>query len=455
MTHRNGVRRQSAQAWVTTPDRRLLLAPQPLLPFTANAGGQDAILISVEENQTDQKMAGFGAALTDSSAYIINRLPRDRREALLRDLFDPARGNGFSVLRVPMGASDFTHRGSYTYHDLPEGVKDPELSRFSIAPDTEYTIPLLRRIRQINPSLTLIASPWTAPAWMKTSKNLHGGWLDWPAYSAYALYFVKFVEAYRRAGVRVDYVTPQNEPRLERTSYPTMRMEPRDQSRFVRDHLGPAFRRAGIKTRILAWDHNWDQPEYPLEVLNDNAARSYITGVAWHGYAGRVENQDKVRRVYPAQETHFTESSGGDFAPRFGDNVLWDMQNLIIGATRFGARSVLKWNLALDEAHGPRNGGCSDCRGIVTIDSQTGAVTKNEEFYAFGHASRFVRAGATRVGSTELANLPNVAFRNPDGSYVLVLCNPDTNHPAAFAVRWKGQFLRGSIPAGAGMTLRW
>jgi glucosylceramidase len=442
---------------VTTPDRRSLLRalPGPVRFAEGRPAPGDAV-VEVDDSRPDQAMLGFGAALTDSAAYLISRLPATPQTALLRALFDPARGNGFAVLRVPMGASDFTApgRGSYTYHDLRPGERDPELTRFSVAPDEAYTLPLLRRIRRINPALTVIASPWTAPAWMKTGRKLHGGWLDWPAYPAYARYFVKFVQAYERAGVPVDYVTLQNEPRNETASYPSMRMEPRDQARFVRDHLGPAFRRAGIRTKILVWDHNWDAPEYPLEVLGDAAARPYISGVAWHAYAGRPEAQGRVRRAFPGQEVHFTESSGGDFAPDFGRNLLWDVQNLVVGATRYGARSVLKWNLALDEAHGPRNGGCADCRGVVTIDSKTGAVTRNEEFYALGHGSRFVRPGARRLASSE-GDLPNAAFRNPDSSHVLVLCNPDPARRRSVAVRWRGRTLRTALPGGAALTLRW
>ncbi|MBC8134693.1 MAG: glycoside hydrolase, partial [Fibrella sp.] len=398
---------------------------------------------------------GFGASLTDSSAFLLSRLSPAKRDAALRGLFDTrAGGIGFSVVRVPMGASDFTHRGNYTYNDLPAGETDHEQKWFSIQPDEAYILPLLRRIRQINPALTVMASPWSAPAWMKTSKKMNGGWLDWPAYAAYARYFVRFIEAYKKAGVRVDYVTLQNEPRLERDSYPTMRMEPGDQSRFVREHLGPAFRKAGITTKILVWDHNWDVPEFPMEVLKDAVARRDIAGVAWHAYAGKPEAQESVRRAYPAMETHFTESSGGAFAPDFGGNVRWDVANLVVGATKYGASTVLKWNLALDPKHGPQNGGCTDCRGVITINPATGAITRNEEFYALGHASRWVRPGAVRLETADTSDFPGAGFRNHDGSLVFVGANGDTAKARTLRLQCgKRPPVTVNVPAGAAVTV--
>jgi glucosylceramidase len=439
-------------AFVTTPDRKMLHAP--IRPLGEGGNGSD-VTIAVDESRSLQTVRGFGAALTDSSAYLLSRLPAGKRDAALRDLFSTADGGvGFSVLRVPMGASDFTPRGNYTYNDLPPGETDHEQKRFSIKPDEAYILPLLRQIRKINPALTIMASPWSAPAWMKTSKNINGGWLDWPAYAAYARYFVRFVQAYQKAGVPVHYVTLQNEPRLERDSYPTMRMEPGDQARFVREHLGPAFRKAGIKTKILVWDHNWDVPDYPMEVLKDAAARPYIAGVAWHAYAGKPEAQEIVRRAHPNMETHFTESSGGEFAPDFGGNVRWDVATLIVGATKYGASTVLKWNLALDPEHGPRNGGCNDCRGVITINPATGAVKKNEEYYAFGHASRWVRPGAVRLETNDANSFPGAAFRNRNGSLVFVGANGDTARPRTLILKsGKRLPVTVSVPAGAAVTV--
>lgn len=441
------------RAWLTTPDRQQLLSAYNVAPLTQGGASTDTPIV-IAADTPGQPMLGFGGALTDSSALLLWRLPTPQRDTLLTDLFHPTKGIGFSVLRLPIGATDFSSRGSYTYNDIPPGESDPEQKRFSIEPDRAYILPLLKRIRQINPDLQIIASPWSAPAWMKTSKSLHGGWLDWPAYPAYARYLVKFLQAYQAEGIPIWAITVQNEPRHEVKSYPSMRMEPRDQARFIRDHFGPALRASGLKTRVFAWDHNWDQTDFALEVLADPQARAFIQGVAFHGYGGHPSAQDQVRRAYPNAEIHFTESSGGDWAKDFGANIRWDIKNLIAGSVRYGARSVLKWNLALDENHGPQNGGCNNCRGIVTIHSQTGEVTRNEEYYAFAHASRFVRSGAVQLPSTEDKDLPNVAFRNPDGTTAWVACNLQ-NSARTVSLEWKGYRTTVSILAGAAITLSW
>jgi glucosylceramidase len=448
----------TVKAWLTTPDRKNLLASQPDKAFASGkTTASDPVLI-VDEANAAQSMVGFGAALTDSSAFLLAKaMPEAAREQLLRDLFDPKTGLGFSAVRIPMGASDFSSRGNYTYHDIaPDEPADPELRRFSITPDKAYILPMLRRIRQINPAVTLFATPWSAPAWMKTGRKLNGGWLDWPAYPSFARYFVRFLEEYKREGVPVQYIAPQNEPRNENKDYPTMRMEPRDQARFVRENLGPALEKAGLlnETKILVWDHNWDVPDYPLEILADAGARRYIAGVAWHAYAGQVTAQEKVRTAYPDKEVHFTESSGGDWAKDFGGNLRWDVTNLIVGSVRYGSRSVMKWNLLLDENHGPTNGGCTDCRGIVTLNRKSGAITRNEEFYAFGHASRFVRPGAKRIDATQLPDLPAVAFRNPDGGIALIVCN-NSKTDARFTLRHANQSLSVVQPAGSVATYTW
>jgi glucosylceramidase len=237
----------------------------------------------------------------------------------------------------------------------------------------------------------------------------------------------------------VHAVTLQNEPHFEPKDYPGMRLEPAARARVIAGHLGPALAAAGLRTEVWDWDHNWDQPESPLAVLADPAARRHVRGVAWHCYAGDVSAQSRVRDAHPDVPVYFTECSGGGWAPDFGDALTWQAGTLVVGATRHWARGVALWNLALDERGGPHLGGCGNCRGVVTIHSQTGAVTRNAEYYALAHASRFVRPAAVRVrtevagaapprapGDTSPARaLGAVAFRNADdGSTALVLVNP-------------------------------
>lgn len=447
--------RGTIEVHLTTGDRTKLLSREPDLGFTAPQSATIATIV-VDPSRQYQEIAGFGASLTDASAHLIqHRLSAAQREALLVELFGDSPGLGLSFTRVDMGASDFALR-HYSYDDMPPGQSDPTLANFSIAPDRAETLPILRRALAINPRLTIMASPWSAPAWMKTTGSMIKGTLRDDAYAPFALYFRKFIEAYAAEGVPVHAISIQNEPHFEPEDYPGMRLDPRARARFIGRHLGPLLASAGITTQILDWDHNWDQPESPLAVLADSAARRYVAGVAWHCYGGDVSAQSVVHDAHPDKDAWFTECSGGAWSPKFGDNLKWMAQHLIIGSTRHWARGVLMWNLALDETGGPHLGGCGNCRGLVTIDGTTGTVTRNEEYYAFGHASRFVRPGARRIDSSSgVQGIETVAFRNAGaGGVVLIALNTGaTDMP--FRVRAGDRTFGYTLPAGALATFRW
>ena len=442
------------EAWLTTPDRSRLLSHEPDLRANAASAIGGAPTIDVDAARSYQSMVGFGAALTDASAWLIwHELTPVRRDSLLRDLFGPAPGAGFSFVRIDMGASDFARR-QYSYDDMPAGQSDSMLAHFSIASDTAETIPILKRALEINPRLSIMASPWSPPGWMKTTGSMIKGTLRPEAYAPYAEYFRRFVDGYAAHGIPIYAITVQNEPHYEPADYPGMRLDPPARAKFIGRYLGPLFARAGIRTRILDWDHNWDEPRSPLAVLADSTARRYVSGVAWHCYAGDVSAQGPVHDAYPDKDAYLTECSGGDWAPTFADNLDWMVSNLIVGSTRDWSRGVLMWNLALDENHGPHTGGCGNCRGVVTIDSRTGAVTKNEEYYALAHASRFVRPGARRIESTIVPKLDNVAFENEDGSRVLIAVNTDTV-ARPFVVRERDRAFGYTLAPGAVVTFRW
>jgi glucosylceramidase len=371
-------------------------------------------------------MVGFGAALTDSSAWLMqNRMNATQRGALLDELFSSSGGIGINYLRLPMGASDFTASGFYTYNDLPAGQTDLTQSQFSVAHDEAYIIPLLQQAQAINPDLRLMGTPWSAPAWMKTNGSLFGGALDSQWHGSYAIYLKKFVDAYAAAGLPVDTLSLQNEPLFTPGNYPSMGMSSAQQAELIKNHVGPVFAAAGIDTRILLYDHNWDNTDFANDILNDSTARQFVAGTAFHGYAGDVSAQSDLHNSHPDKDIYFTEISGGDFAPNFEDNLVWGVKNIIIGNTRNWGRSALYWNLALDENHGPHVNGCSDCRGVVTIDSNSGDVSLNEEYYTIAHASKFVQPGAVRIHSSTVNNtVETVAFLNPDGSKALIALNP-------------------------------
>lgn len=445
----------AVEIWLTTGDQRALLARQPDLPPGTSVRDVAAAIIDVNTSRVYQQMIGFGAAMTDASAYLMqNRMSAAQREALLQDLFGRGTGVGMSFVRVPMGASDFS-RAHYSYDDVPVSQTDSALRHFSIDPDRAEKLPLMRRALSINPQLKVMASPWSAPAWMKTTNNLIKGTLVPRFYGSFADYFVKFIRAYSAEGIPIYAISLQNEPNFEPDNYPGMKMEPAMRADVVGRHLGPAFARNGIKTVILDWDHNWDLPQQPLDVLSDSVARRYVQGVAWHCYGGDVSAQGAVHDRYPDKDTYFTECSGGEWSPRFDENLKWTTANLIIGATRNWARGVLMWNLALDENHGPHLGGCDNCRGVVTIDSKTGTYRREVDYYALGQASKFVKPGAHRVASSGGdSTLVHVAFRNPDGVKVLLVLNSGAA-ARAFSVHAPGRAFQFTLPAASVATFVW
>lgn len=413
----------SVQVWVSTADRRLLLARQPDIAMSTRDTLPKGVVI--DTHATYQAMVGFGAAITDSSAWLIrNKMSETQRTALLRELFGPPPGLNMSMTRLTIGASDFSLQ-PYTLDDMPAGQTDPALEHFNVAPDAADVIPTVREALAINPQLQVIASPWSAPAWMKSSDNLIKGELLESFESAFADYLVKYVEALRSDGIPIFALTVQNEPAFEPATYPGMVVPAATRARLIGQYLGPALASHAPKTRILEWDHNWDDPTQPLGVLADPDASRYVAGVAWHCYAGTPSVQSDVHRAYPGKDTYITECSGGDWASARKGELLWFARDLLLAGVRNWARGVVYWNVALDEQHGPHIGGCDICKGVVTIDSRTGEVSRNDEYYAFAHFSRFVLPGALRVGSSETEKgVNNVAFRNPgDESLVLVVVN--------------------------------
>lgn len=438
------VRGVPVEVYLTRGDRTKLLAREPDLSLYQQPTGTLPTIV-VDETKSYQDLVGFGAALTDASAWLIrNKLTPAGRNALLQDLFGPEPGIGLSFLRIDMGASDFALH-QYSYDDTPG------IDHFSIDADRAETLPILKRALEINPRLSIMASPWSAPGWMKTSGSMIKGTLRDDAYAPYAEYFKRFIDAYTAEGVPIFAITVQNEPHFEPADYPGMRFEPPQRARFVREYLGPLL--AG-RTRILEWDHNWDEPNSPLAVLADSGARRFVSGVAWHCYNGDVSAQTPVHDAYPDKDAYITECSGGDWAPKFADNLVWMTRTLIIGGTRNWARGVILWNLALDAQHGPHTGGCGNCRGVVTI-REDGGVDRNEEYYALAHASRFVRVGAHRLeSSAAVDSLDNVAFRNDDDSKTLIVVNTSAAS-RQFAVRAARGTFRYTLPAASVVTFRW
>ena len=443
---------EGATAWLTTADQTQLLRQQPNRLAFAAASQAAGAAIEVNDSQTFQTMEGFGYCLTGGSAQLLRAMSAPARAQLLRELFGTAGGGiGVSYLRISIGASDLDER-VFSYDDLPAGQTDPELTRFSLAPDEAALLPVLKEILAINPRLTLLGSPWSPPTWMKTNGESKGGSLRPEYYDAYARYFVKYLQAMAAQGITVAAVTPQNEP-LHPGNNPSLLLPAEQEAAFIGQHLGPALRAAGLKTRIICYDHNADRPDYPLTVLGNATANPYVDGSAFHLYAGPSEALGKVHDAFPSKNIYFTEQWVGSKSD-FAGNLGWHARTLFIGAPRNWAKAVLEWNLAADPQQNPHTpGGCTECLGAITLAHDS--VTRNVAYYVVAHASKFVRPGAVRVASTGgAAVLPNVAFRNPAGGHVLLVQN-DQPTAQTFAVRYRSKAFRATLPAGAVGTYTW
>jgi glucosylceramidase len=443
---------KDATLWLTHPDRSALLAEQsPKLAFTSTAPtGQ---VIDVDSAKTYQTMDGFGYALTGGSAMLIHHMDAAKRAALLHSLFTTeGDGIGVSYLRLTVGSSDMNDH-VYSYDDLPEGQTDPDMAHFSLAPDETDVIPVVKEILAINPRIKILASPWSAPLWMKTTGKAQGGVLLPEYFPAYAKYWVKYIQGMKAEGITIDTLTIQNEPLNEKNT-PSMVMLSPEQADFIEHDLGPAFQKAGIKTKILLYDHNLDHPAYVTSILKDPGAAKYVDGSAWHLYGGKVGAMTQVHDAFPNKNIYFTEQSINDRPGATSMNVAGPVARVIIGVTRNWSKNVLLWNLAADPQAGPHtnDGGCPVCYGALTIDGDN--VTRLVAYYVLGHASKFVPPGSVRIGSNDLDTLPNVAFKTPDGKEVLIVSNPG-DAPQNFAVRSKGKAFTTSLGAGSVGTYVW
>jgi len=447
----------AVELWLSTADQRLKLAQQPDIAMTARESSDADIVIDASTRY--QTMTGFGAAMTDSSAWLLHtRLSAARRQALLTELYGPPPNLNFNMMRLTIGSSDFS-LNVFTLDDIPFGQTDPQLKHFNVASNLQDVIPMMREVLAVNPGMLTIASPWGAPAWMRTTQNLLGGELDEQYESTYADYLVKYLDAYRSHGIPIFALTLQNEPAYAPISYPGMTMGAQTRARLVSKYLGPKLAGRKPRTGILEWDHNWTPVEEPLAVLADPDAARYIDGVAWHCYGGSQHEQGKVHRAHPDKDAYITECTGGDWPLSVNGELLWFSRNLLVTGIRQWARGVVYWNLALDENHGPHFGGCSKCKGVITIDSQTGEVTRNEEYYALAHFSRFVEPGAFRVNSTDTdvddRGIANVAFQNAsDGSMVLVMVNLNKEERRVSVTDGRNRF-EYAMPAESVATFVW
>ena len=460
---------QTVSVYQTTPD--LTQALQPGSSLTFGSTGTGSATITINDSKTYQQMDGFGASFTDASAWLMyTKLSTAQRAAAMQMLFDPANGIGLSFLRQPMGSSDEALT-FYSYDDLCAQTitactstgSDATLTTFSTAHDQAYILPVLQQALALNPNIKVMANPWSPPGWMKSNGTMLGidgsnntGSLRTDAYTPLANYFVKFIQAYQAAGVPITYVSMQNEPLYAPPTYAGMSMSSSEQINFLANYLGPAFNTAGIKSKVLVYDHNWDQWTYATTVLADRNAGPYTAGSAFHHYAGDPSVMSMVHDMYPSKDIWETEASGGTWQ---SGNILAQEALELINVARNWGKSYVLWNMALDQNHGPSVGGCNTCRGVMTIDwSNPNAVTFKPEldYYVLGQASKFLQPGAYRIDSDEATsvNIYDVAFRNPDGSIVVYALNNGASDQS-FNVKYGSSVFTATVKAGSIATFTW
>ncbi|MCL9770061.1 glucosylceramidase [Flavobacterium sp. HXWNR69] len=413
---------KNVDVWITKADESVKLHKQTLnLKFGINNNSYPSI--EIDTSKTFQSIDGFGYTLTGGSVEVINQLVPEKKKQLLQELFgNSTQSIAINYLRLSIGASDLNAR-VFSYNDIPEGETDVTLSKFSLKPDEEL-IKMVQEILVINPNIKIIATPWSPPIWMKDNNSSIGGKLQPKYYNVYAQYFVKYIKKMQSLGITIDAITPQNEP-LHAGNNPSLSMSATEQTDFIKNHLGPAFRDANIKTKIIAYDHNCNKPEYPLEVLNDPIANSFVDGSAFHLYEGDISALSVLHDAHPTKNVYFTEQWTGSDGTFSGD-LIWHMKNVIIGSMLNWSKTALEWNLANDVNFGPHTpGGCTQCKGAITIEnSQT--FKRNVGYYIIAHASKFVPANSVRIASKQISNLPNVAFKTPDRKTVVIVLNENS-----------------------------
>jgi len=436
---------QTVTPWITSGDQTRLLQQQGTVSFGTNSGSNPST-VTINAGTTYQTMDGFGYTLTEGSCEVISGMAATQQNQLLNDLYNPVTGLNASVVRISIAASDLSS-SSYSYN---ETSGDVNMNNFSLnGPDLTYLIPILKKILIINPNIKILATPWSAPRWMKTNNSWVGGSLQTQYYAAYARYFVKYFAAMQAQGISIWGITPQNEPENPHNE-PSMLMNSTEQKNFINQQLGPQMAAAGYgNIKIIAFDHNCDNTAYPIDVLNNS---SYVDGAAFHLYLGNISAMSTVRNA-TNKNVYFTEQytgSGGSF----GGDLGWHMQNVVIGSTNNWSKTVLEWNAANNPSLGPRTpGGCNTCLGAITVNNST-SYTKNVAYYIIGQISKFVKPGAVRISSSSTSGtIQTVGFKNPDGSIALVVYNSGSAN--TIKVVSGSSAFNYSVPASSAVTFNW
>lgn len=432
------VRAQYYKTYTTTADGSKLMEYQSGTARTS--GGTTLTLAPTTKYQT---VDGFGYAMTYSTCYNLMQMSQRDRHAFLMRTFSRSTGYGVSYVRISIGCSDFSST-EYTLCDT-RGLENFRLH----SDEVNYVVPVLQEILEINPELKVIGAPWTCPRWMKvkdlSSLAAYNSWtsgqLNPAYYEDYAQYFVRFVQAMKEKGIPIYAVTPQNEP-LNRGNSSSLYMPWEDEAAFIK-HLAPAFKRAGLDTKIYVFDHNYNydnissQNDYPINVYNalDGSLEGseLVVGSAWHNYGGNSSELDDIRGKAPKKELIFTEASIGTWndGRNLSSRLMDDMNGMVLACVNRYCRAVIVWNLMLDLKRGPNlSGGCTTCYGAVDIDeSDYHTISANSHYYVINHISAVAQPSATRIGTRNtISGITTACFANPDGSYGMVATNSGSSN---------------------------
>ena len=460
----NPVVQKDVDVYVTTANKSMLYVNIPLA-FSTKPNMAFETTINLKPTETYQQIDGFGAAITGSTCYNLLKMTAANRAAILKETFDPVNGMGYSYIRISIGASDFS-MDEYTCCDT-QGIENFSLNAY----DIHDLLPVLKEILAINPNLKILGSPWTCPRWMKvnnlTDLQPYNSWtsgqLNPKYYQDYATYFVKFVQTMQHEGINIDAITIQNEP-LNRGNSVSLYMSWQEQAAFIKTALGPKFAEAGITTKIVAFDHNYnydnisDQLSYPVKMYADPEVAKYVDGAAYHAYGGDKSELLNVHNAYPSKNLYFTEMSIGTWNYSFDGDLMWSMRELGIGTLNNYCKSVIVWNFMLDEKGAPnRPGGCNTCFGAVEINSSDyKTLDRKSHFYVIGHLAKAISSGAIRIGTSgyQASGLYYTAVLNPDGTYGVVLQN-DTNTSIKVVLEDSVHSFSYIIPAKGIVSCRW
>lgn len=441
-----------AQVWTSTADGSLQFTKNELVKLSkVNSIPNKGITIKVDAAKTYQTMEGFGYALTGGSAQLIHSLPKEKRTQLLKEVFGQTESDlGISYIRISMGASDLDAE-VFSYCDLPKNETDAGLAHFNLSKDTVHLIPILQEILKVNPTIKIMASPWSAPIWMKTNGISMGGHLQKKYYASYAQYFLKYIKAMQAKGIQIHSLTMQNEPEHGGNN-PSMLMTAEEQTEFLRDYLGPQLKAAKIKTEVALFDHNADHPNYPIAILNDPRAKNYASATAFHLYLGKEEALSEVHDMHPDKKIYFTEQWTGAKG-KYDDDFMWHLEHIVIGTIENWSSLVLEWNLASDakfEPHTPF--GCTECKGAFTIQDQK--IQRNVSYYIIGQIAKFVKPGAVRIKSTSSdKSVVATSFKLKNGKLASLLLN--TSEAKQILIDQNNNKFLLNMPAKAASTIIW